>query len=285
MGRKPRWSWLRVYTGESLTRPLGLSRPCPFPGPQGTFVLTHFVLVQGTGPGIFDVLLTQILYQHWHTWFSPQHLGILFSQSLKGMLCRPLDGSHACLYPGPLSRKCKDSHNSSHYFRTPLSNEATGNSPHPHHLWNDELCRNFFQWQKMPVLSGQYKALWSPQKHQRPTPICYRVPENAAYLFWCHPAGAQVRGYLSREKFWVQLEALLELWMAQVAEVVVAVMAVGDEEAAVPFELGFYCSPRLWNEIWTLIGGAKTVLKSVQGTKYSQVSAQPCALYFYFIFF
>lgn len=157
MGRKPRWSWLRVYTGESLTRPLGLSRPCPFPGPQGTFVLTHFVLVQGTGPGIFDVLLTQILYQHWHTWFSPQHLGILFSQSLKGMLCRPLDGSHACLYPGPLSRKCKDSHNSSHYFRTPLSNEATGNSPHPHHLWNDELCRNFFQWQKMPVLSGQYK--------------------------------------------------------------------------------------------------------------------------------
>lgn len=33
--------------------------------------------------------------------------------------------------------------------------------------------------------------------------------------------------------------------MAQVAEVVVAVMAVGDEEAAVPFELGFYCSPRL----------------------------------------
>jgi len=54
-----------------------------------------------------------------------------------------------------------------------------------------------------------------------------------------------VRGYLSREKFWVQLEALLELGMAEVAEEVVAVTAVGDEGLAVPFELGFYCSPRL----------------------------------------
>lgn len=33
--------------------------------------------------------------------------------------------------------------------------------------------------------------------------------------------------------------------MAQVAEAVVAVMAVGDVQAAVPFGLGFYCSPQL----------------------------------------
>lgn len=51
-------------TGESLTRSLGLSRLCPFPGPHGTFVFTYFVLVQSSGPGIFncfsdlDIILT-----------------------------------------------------------------------------------------------------------------------------------------------------------------------------------------------------------------------------------
>lgn len=54
-----------------------------------------------------------------------------------------------------------------------------------------------------------------------------------------------MRGYPSREKFWVQLEASLGLGMAWVVEEVVAVMAVGDEWAAVPFGLGFYCSPQL----------------------------------------
>lgn len=54
-----------------------------------------------------------------------------------------------------------------------------------------------------------------------------------------------MRAYPSRETFWVQLEALLGLGMVWVVEEVVAAMAVGDEQAVVPFGLGFYCSPRL----------------------------------------
>ena len=54
-----------------------------------------------------------------------------------------------------------------------------------------------------------------------------------------------MRGYPSGEKFWVQLEASLGLGTAWVEVEGVAVTAVGDERAAAPFELGFYCFPQL----------------------------------------
>ena len=103
----------------------------------------------------------------------------------------------------------------------------------------------------------QRDSLVIATKASTPNSQWLSVPENAPYLFWCHPAEVQVTGYLSEEKFWVQLEALSELWMAEVVEVVAAEMAVGDEWAAVPFGLGFYCSPQLWNEKQTLNCRAK----------------------------
>lgn len=54
-----------------------------------------------------------------------------------------------------------------------------------------------------------------------------------------------MRGCPSGEKFWVQPEAWSGLGKAWVEVEGVAVMAVGDGWAAVPFELGFYCFPQL----------------------------------------
>lgn len=57
-----------------------------------------------------------------------------------------------------------------------------------------------------------------------------------------------MRGYPSREKSWVQLEAssgLGRAWVEAEGAAVTTVTAVGDEWAAAPSELGFYCFPQL----------------------------------------
>lgn len=87
---------------------------------------------------------------------------------------RPLDGSRACLSPEPLTRKLqRQPILKSPFLNSLLANETSGKRPHLHHHWNGELCRKFFNGRECSSRHINMAALWSPQKHQYPTPSCY----------------------------------------------------------------------------------------------------------------
>lgn len=65
--------------------------------------------------------------------FHPQHLEILFFQSLQGVPYGPSDGRQACLNPGPLSRLLQTVPQPKS-LNSPLSNEVSGNPAHPSRL-------------------------------------------------------------------------------------------------------------------------------------------------------